>query len=430
MTVSRADRPAAGAPLLCPGGGQLRRRGRPADRGPGPAAGAPAVDPAAAAPRARPGHRHGQGAARRWQPAFPRRRSWGWISRRPCCGWRPPARAAGPRAPRPRLRGRGPAALPRPERGPGVLQPGHPLEPGPGRGPGRSAPRAAPSRPVHVHHARARNPTGSCARAWQAVDEAPHVIPFPEMRALGDGLVRAGLAEPVLDTDTLTLKYREFRQLIADLRATGTTNASAGRRPGLTGRQAWSRLTAAYEQERGADGLLPATVEVVFGQAWAPGTPPPAALPGRRDRGAARPPRPPAALRIRPGRAVARREWFSDGAINRCFRTLNAMPRQARANCAGTGCSSKISRPAKVFSRAFVRAPAEFLPDAPRCCLVLRLAGGGPAVRGDWLHGAGLLAGAALRRTGGRRAARGGPLGPAPGRGPGVHPGGRRVGGG
>lgn len=108
-------------------------------------------------------------------------------------------------------------------------------------------------------------------RAWQTVDQSPHVIPFPEMRALGDGLVRAGLAEPVMDTDTLTLKYREFSQLVADLRATGTTNASAGRRPGLTGRQAWSRLTAAYEEERDADGLLPATVEVVFGQAWAPG---------------------------------------------------------------------------------------------------------------------------------------------------------------
>ncbi len=110
-------------------------------------------------------------------------------------------------------------------------------------------------------------------RAWQAVDPSPHVMPFPEMRALGDGLVRAGLAEAVMDTDTLTLKYREFSQLVADLRATGTTNASAGRRPGLTGRQAWSRLTATYEKERGADGLLPATVEVVFGQAWAAGTP-------------------------------------------------------------------------------------------------------------------------------------------------------------
>ncbi len=107
--------------------------------------------------------------------------------------------------------------------------------------------------------------------AWQAVDQGPHVLPFPEMRALGDGLVRAGLAEVVMDTDTLTLKYREFGQLIADLRATGTTNASTGRQRGLTGRKAWSRLVTAYEQQRDAEGLLPATVEVVFGQAWAPG---------------------------------------------------------------------------------------------------------------------------------------------------------------
>ena len=107
--------------------------------------------------------------------------------------------------------------------------------------------------------------------AWRAVDQTPHVIPFPEMRALGDGLVRAGLAEPVMDTDRLTLKYRDLRSLVADLRATGTTNASTGRRQGLTGRQAWSRLGAAYERERDADGLLPATVEILFGQAWAPG---------------------------------------------------------------------------------------------------------------------------------------------------------------
>lgn len=107
--------------------------------------------------------------------------------------------------------------------------------------------------------------------AWQVVDHAPHVMPFPEMRALGDGLVRAGLTEVVIDTDTLTLQYREFAQLVRDLRATGTTNASTGRRPGLTGRKAWAQLTAAYEKQRDSAGLLPATVEIVFGQAWAPG---------------------------------------------------------------------------------------------------------------------------------------------------------------
>lgn len=115
-------------------------------------------------------------------------------------------------------------------------------------------------------------------RAWQAVDDLPHVMPFPEMRALGDGLIRAGLAEPVMDTDTITLRYREFRDLVADLRATGTTNAATGRRRGLTGRQEWAQLVAAYEKERDVDGRLPASFEVVCGQAWAPGE----GRPGRR----------------------------------------------------------------------------------------------------------------------------------------------------
>ena len=106
--------------------------------------------------------------------------------------------------------------------------------------------------------------------AWQTVDDTPHVMPFPEMRALGDGLVRAGLAEPVLDAETLTLTYRDFRQLLADLRATGTTNPHVARRRGLTGRQAWAVLSAAYEAQRDAAGLLPATFEVLYGQAWAP----------------------------------------------------------------------------------------------------------------------------------------------------------------
>ncbi|MEZ5564136.1 MAG: malonyl-ACP O-methyltransferase BioC [Gammaproteobacteria bacterium] len=106
--------------------------------------------------------------------------------------------------------------------------------------------------------------------AWRTVDDLPHVMPFPEMRALGDGMVRAGLVEPVLDTETLTLTYRNFADLIRDLRATGTTNATHGRPSGLTGRQHWAQLTSAYEAARASDGLLPATVEIVFGQAWMP----------------------------------------------------------------------------------------------------------------------------------------------------------------
>jgi malonyl-CoA O-methyltransferase len=106
--------------------------------------------------------------------------------------------------------------------------------------------------------------------AWAAADGAPHVMDFPELRALGDGLLRAGLGEPVVDGDSFTIRYQSVAQLAGDLRATGTTNAARDRRRGLTGRRAWSRMAAAYAGMADAEGLLPATIQVIQGQAWAP----------------------------------------------------------------------------------------------------------------------------------------------------------------
>jgi malonyl-CoA O-methyltransferase len=54
-----------------------------------------------------------------------------------------------------------------------------------------------------------------------------------------------------------------------DLKAIGAQNATAGRPRGLTGRRRLQAVEAAYEQYR-HEGLLPASYEVVFGQAWAP----------------------------------------------------------------------------------------------------------------------------------------------------------------
>ena len=105
--------------------------------------------------------------------------------------------------------------------------------------------------------------------AWQAVDDGAHVMPFPEMTALGTGLLRAGLAEPVIDVETLTICYQDLRQLTSDLRGTGTTNPNSSRSRGLTGRRSWARLEAAYSKLRDANGALPVTLEMVFGSVWA-----------------------------------------------------------------------------------------------------------------------------------------------------------------
>jgi len=105
--------------------------------------------------------------------------------------------------------------------------------------------------------------------AWGRADGLVHVSEFADMHDVGDGLVRAGLAEPVLDIERFTLTYPDVFGLMRDLKAIGAHNAAARRPRGLTGRGRLQAMQAAYERHR-RDGVLPATYEVVFGQAWGP----------------------------------------------------------------------------------------------------------------------------------------------------------------
>lgn len=105
---------------------------------------------------------------------------------------------------------------------------------------------------------------------WRAVDGHNHVNAFFDMHDIGDALIRAGLAEPVLDAERLTLTYPTVDRLLRDLKTLGAGNVTAGRARGLTGKGRLRALCAAYEQTRRADGLLPVTCEVVYGHAWGP----------------------------------------------------------------------------------------------------------------------------------------------------------------
>ncbi len=107
-------------------------------------------------------------------------------------------------------------------------------------------------------------------KAWaEADDRYVHVHHFIDMHDLGDGLVRAGLVEPVMDVERLTVTYATVADLARDLRALGETNHAAGRPRGLTGRGRAAAMLAGYEKQR-IEGRLPASCEVVFGQAWGP----------------------------------------------------------------------------------------------------------------------------------------------------------------
>jgi malonyl-CoA O-methyltransferase len=103
--------------------------------------------------------------------------------------------------------------------------------------------------------------------AFAAVDSREHVNTFVDMHDLGDALVRAGLAEPVMEMEILTLEYASVEAVARDLKAIGAANALPGRPRGLSGRGRWRRMVERYERER-RSGALPATYEVVYGHAW------------------------------------------------------------------------------------------------------------------------------------------------------------------
>jgi len=100
-----------------------------------------------------------------------------------------------------------------------------------------------------------------------AFEGAERVNRFVDMHDLGDTLVHAGFADPVMEMEIITLEYESLAAVAGDLRAIGATNAFPQRSRGLGGRTRWREAEARYERHR-RDGVLPATYEVIYGHAW------------------------------------------------------------------------------------------------------------------------------------------------------------------
>jgi malonyl-CoA O-methyltransferase len=98
-------------------------------------------------------------------------------------------------------------------------------------------------------------------------ESTAHVHAFVDMHDVGDALVHAGFADPVMEMEVITLEYTRVEDLARDLRATGARNALPHRARGLTTPRLWKRMAERYEAQR-RDGALPATFEIVYGHAW------------------------------------------------------------------------------------------------------------------------------------------------------------------
>ena len=105
---------------------------------------------------------------------------------------------------------------------------------------------------------------------WRGVDTFTHVHRFIDMHDFGDALLRAGFAEPVMDTERLTVTYPDLPALLEEIRGSGARNIAQGRPHGLTGR-ARGALVRSRSEELRRNGSLRISVEVVHGHAWSVG---------------------------------------------------------------------------------------------------------------------------------------------------------------
>ncbi len=105
-------------------------------------------------------------------------------------------------------------------------------------------------------------------QSWASVDNAQHVNHFWDMHEYGDALLHVGLTNPVMDVERFQFSYQDVHSLMKELKGMGAHNVTAGRPHALMGKGKFKMMLAAYEEYRLADGLFPATYEVIYGHAW------------------------------------------------------------------------------------------------------------------------------------------------------------------
>jgi malonyl-CoA O-methyltransferase len=90
---------------------------------------------------------------------------------------------------------------------------------------------------------------------------------FIDMHDLGDMLLGAGFADPVMDQEILTLSWDSPAALLAELRSLGG-NTAPERMRGLRTPRWRQRLLAALDTLRGSDGRIGLAFEVAYGHAF------------------------------------------------------------------------------------------------------------------------------------------------------------------
>lgn len=100
--------------------------------------------------------------------------------------------------------------------------------------------------------------------AWAGIDTYSHSFGLIDMHDLGDSMMAAGFAAPVLDRENLRIDYPGMDALQRELQHLGAANIALGRRAGLMSPRVRHRLSGSDGESR----RFSVTLELVNGHGW------------------------------------------------------------------------------------------------------------------------------------------------------------------
>lgn len=100
---------------------------------------------------------------------------------------------------------------------------------------------------------------------------SPRISPFADKQQMGGLMQRAGYALPVIDSEIVTVTYKDFYKLLRDLRGMGENNILSERAKYFSPHGLFQRAEEIYKERYSEpDGTLRATFEIIFLLGWAP----------------------------------------------------------------------------------------------------------------------------------------------------------------
>lgn len=106
-------------------------------------------------------------------------------------------------------------------------------------------------------------------QCWQSVSSFAHVNEFIDLHDLGDFMLGAGLKDPIVDAEFITIEYSQINNLVHELKKLGAQNHLQQRPKSLQGKNQFKQMLTSYEQFKLENNKYPATYEVIYGHAWA-----------------------------------------------------------------------------------------------------------------------------------------------------------------